>query len=83
MRFLETVFKLVGIFGMFSFLPFKSTSSELGMREKRLGYGEGVKSTLFGVRCTVLLNIYLFLRTDFPFSEYLYLIQSCRMHCAH
>ena len=30
-----------------------------------------------------LLNIYLFLRIDFPFSEYLHLIQSCLMHCTH
>ena len=31
MRFLKTVFELVRIYGMFSVLSFKSTSSELGM----------------------------------------------------
>ena len=50
MRFLETVFQLVGIHGMVSVLSFKSTSSKLGMGEKRLGYGEGVKCTSFVVR---------------------------------
>ena len=82
MRFLETVFKLVQIYAMFPVLSFKSTSSELGMGQKSLGYGEGV----FYLGCSVSqarLNIYLFLRIDFPFSEYLYLIQSCRMHCTH
>ena len=44
-RFPETVFQLAEIYGMFSVLSFKSTSSALGMGEKRLGYGEGVKST--------------------------------------
>ena len=75
MRFLETVFKLVEIYGLFSVVSFKSTSSELGVGEKGLGYGEGVKSALFvyGV-FEALLNIYIFLRIDFPFSEYLYLI---------
>ena len=42
MRFLETVFELVGIYGMF-FCP---TSSELGMVEKHLGYSADIKSTL-------------------------------------
>ena len=51
MRFLETVFKLVEIYGLFSVVSFKSTSSELGVGEKGLGYGEGVKSALFVVRC--------------------------------
>ena len=64
MRFLETVFKLVEIYGMFSVLSFKSTSSELGMGEKRLGYGEGVKSTLFGVRCISSSSKYLSIFTD-------------------
>ena len=50
-RFLETVFELVGIYGMFSVLSFKSTLSELGVDEKRLGYGDGVKSTLLLVWC--------------------------------
>ena len=70
---------------MFSVLSFKSTSSALGMGEKRLGYGKGVKSTFF-LWCRVfqaLLNIYLFLQIDFPFFEYLYLIQGCHMHCTH
>ena len=68
MRFLETFFELVGIYGMFFTLSFKSMSSELVMDEKLLGYRKG---------------IYLLLRIDYPFSEYLYLIQSCRMHCTH
>ena len=67
---------------MFSVLSFKSTSSELGMNEKRLGYGKGVKSTLFVVQCILNSSKHLSIFTvDFPFSEYLYLIQSCRMHC--
>ena len=64
MRFLETVFKLVEIHRLFSVLSLKSTSSELGMSEKRLGYGEGVKSTLFGVRCISSSSKYLSVFTD-------------------
>ena len=84
MRFLETVFELVRIYGMFYVLSLKSTSSELGIGGKRFGYGEGLN--LLYLWCGVFqapLNIYLSLRIDFPFSECLYLIQSCRMHCTH
>ena len=83
MKFLETVFELVWINGMLYVLSFKSTSSELGMGEKGLGHGEGVKSTLFVVRCILSSSKYLLLRIDFPFSDYLYLIQSYCMHCTH
>ena len=44
---------------MFSVLSFKSTPSELGMNEKRLGYGKGVKSTLFVVQCILNSSKYL------------------------
>ena len=64
MRSLETVSKLVEIYGMFSSLSFKSTSSELGIGEKRLGYDEGVRSTLFGVRCISSSSKYLSIFTD-------------------
>ena len=84
MRFLETVFELVGIYGMFSVLSFKSASSELGISEKRFRYGEGLNLLyLWRGVFEAPLNTYLFLRIDFPFSEYLYLIQSCSMHCTH
>ena len=49
---------------MFSVLFFKSTSSELGMGQKRLRYGEGVKSTLFGVWCISSSSKYLSIFTD-------------------
>ena len=45
-------------------LSFKSTSSELGMGEKGLGHGEGVKSTLFVVRCILSSSKYLSIFTD-------------------
>ena len=64
MRFLETVFKLIEIYAMFSVLSFKSTSSELGMGQKSLGYGEGVKSILFGVQCISSSSKYLSIFTD-------------------
>ena len=64
MRFLEIVFKLVGIHGMFSVLSFKSMPSKLGMVEKHLGYGEGVESTLFVVWCISSSSKYLSIFTD-------------------
>ena len=64
MRFLETVFKLVEIYAVFYVLSFKSASSELGMGQKSLGYGEGVKSILFGVQCISSSSKYLSIFTD-------------------
>ena len=64
MRFLENVFKLVGIYGMFSVLSFKSMSNELGMDEKPFGYREGIKSTLIVMWCTSSFSKYLSIFSD-------------------
>ena len=64
MRSLETVFKLVGIYEMFSVLSFKSTSSELGMGEKPFRYDERVKSTLIVMRCTSSFPKYVSIFSD-------------------